>query len=1084
MTSTHPSQVLEQLNIAMEMVEEQMSSFMQAGSGWQLEENITLILECDSYNPIGGRSYLELPNDIANSKAVINVRNEDEQCFKWSILSALHPASHHAQRITKYKDYEEELNFSNINFPMTIDQLGKFETQNPEISVTIIGCEEKRGKKGKKSHLFPLRVPDIKKEKHITLLYWGKGKKYHYAWIKNLNRLLYSTKSHHAQTYFCERCFQGFIRKDLLEQHAENCSSVPIQRVQLFKEQITFKAWAKTEETLFRVYADFECILKECNEPAGESTTKIQQHLPCSVAWVLISDHPDVKNKSMMYRPTVMTTEDTIEELSDEVVDALMESLQELEKELLPYQEQVKPMQLTTEEEVEFQAATHCYMCEKEFQAKKKNYIKVRDHNHATGEYRGAAHSICNLEKKRSKHIPVFFHNLRGYDAHLIMRGIHRYAGRKQIKVIPNNMEKYVSFQLRSLRFLDSLQFLGPGASLDALSRNLTEFPHLTEQFPQVWEMNATNLPLLTQKGVYPYSYIKNFKVFEETTLPPKDAFYNDLTEEAISNEDYQHAEKVWSTFDCETMGDYHDLYLYTDIFLLADIFEAFRQVCLKQYSLDPAHYYTVPGLAWDAALKFTQIKLDTIADIDIHQFLEGGSRGGISMISHRFAQANNAYLAEYNPDKPSSYIIYTDANNLYGYAMVQSLPVSDFEWVINPKDVDVRLISDDASRGYILEVDLEYPAHLHDLHSDYPLAAEKKLITEEMLSPYQQKLKQDLGYKPAKVEKLVPNLWNKRNYIIHYRNLKQVLSLGMKLMKIHRVLTFKQQPWLKPYIELNTQLRTQAKSDFEKDFFKLMNNSVFGKTMEDVRKRVNIKLITNLKTYQKHGAKISYRRSEVFVNDEENDKYLVGLEAKRLTIKLDKPIYTGFTVLELSKELMYDFHYNHMMKKYGPEKAKLLFTDTDSLTYHITTPDVYQDMLQDQDLYDTSNYSKDHSLYSIQNKKVIGKFKDETGGHPIKEWIGLRPKMYSLKLMDDKEKKTGKGIKKSVLKKEIKHADYKDCLFNQQEYSHSMKTFRSQQHELYTVSQHKKSLSPFDDKRYILEDGFTTRAHGHYKNV
>ena len=966
---------------------------------------------------------------------------------------------------------------------MTIDQLPKFEKQNPSITVTVVGLEEKKGKKGKKSHLFPLRVPDKKQEHHITLLYWGKGAKYHYAWIKNLNRLLSSTKSHNAQTYFCDRCFQGFIRADLLEIHSENCENIPIQRVQLLKEKISFKAWAKTEETLFRVYADFECLLQECDESSGESTTKVQQHIPCSVAWVLISDHPDVTSRSMIYRPASMSTEESIEELSNQVVNALMGSLQALEKELLPYQEEVKPMQLSAKEEASFQAATQCYMCDKPFQAETKNWVKVRDHNHASGEYRGAAHAICNLNKKRSKHIPVFFHNLRSYDAHLIMRGIHRYAGRKQIKVIPNTMEKYVAFQLGSLRFLDSLQFLGPGASLDTLSKNLTEFPYLTEQFPQVWKMNAEDLPLLTQKGVYPYSYIKEFQVFEETSLPPKEAFFNDLLEEVISEEDYQHAEKVWSTFHCKTMGDYHDLYLYTDIFLLADIFEAFRQVCLKQYALDPAHYYTVPGLAWDAALKFTQVKLDTISDIDIHQFLERGSRGGISMISHRYAEANHPHLTDYNPDKPSRYIIYQDANNLYGYAMAQHLPVSDFQWVINPKDVDVRLIPDDDDMGYILEVDLEYPADLHDLHSDYPLAPEKMMITQDMLSPYQQQLKEDLGYKSAKVEKLVPNLRNKSKYILHYRNLKQVLSLGLKLTKIHRVLAFKQQAWLKPYIELNTQLRTQATSDFEKDFFKLMNNSVFGKTMEDVRKRVNIKLITSLKSYQKHVAKISYKRSQVFINDEENEEYLVGLEAKRLTITLDKPIYTGFTVLELSKHLMYEFHYNHMMKKYGPERAKLLFTDTDSLTYQVMTEDLYQDMKEDQDLYDTSNYPKDHFLFSNQNKKVIGKFKDETGGLPIKEWIGLRAKMYSMKLENDQEKKTGKGIKKNVLKKDIKHADYKDCLFFQQEYVHVMKSFQSQGHQLFTMSQVKKSLSPFDDKRYILEDGITSRAHGHVKN-
>lgn len=214
-------------------------------------------------------------------------------------------------------------------------------------------------------------------------------------------------------------------------------------------------------------------------------------------------------------------------------------------------------------------------------------------------------------------------------------------------------------------------------------------------------------------------------------------------------------------------------------------------------------------------------------------------------MISNRYAQANNKYLQDYDPEKPSICIIYKDGNNLYGHAMSQPLPVGDFKWKTDVEDFEVMTTADDADIGYILEVDLGYPEELHDLHSDYPLAPEKKKITHEMLARYQQKLKDQLGYKPAKVEKLVPNFWNKQKYVLHYWNLKRNLSLGMKLTKIHRVLQFKQEPWQKPNIELNTRLRAAATNDFEKDFFKLMNklmNSVFGKTMEDVRKRINIK--------------------------------------------------------------------------------------------------------------------------------------------------------------------------------------------------------------------------------------------------
>ena len=589
-------------------------------------------------------------------------------------------------------------------------------------------------------------------------------------------------------------------------------------------------------------------------------------------------------------------------------------------------------------------------------------------------------------------------------------------------------------------------------------------------------------MELLCQKGVYPYSHMKSFEAFEETCLPPKEAFHNDLTDEGITEESYQFAETVWTTINCQSLGEYHDVYLYQDIFLLADIFEQFRAVCLKNYELDPAHYYTVPGLAWDAALKFTQIKLDTLYDVEMHQFLEKGMRGGISMISTRYAKVNNPYLEDHNPEQPSSYILYKDANNLYGHYMVQPLPICDFKWVEDFTSLDVMSVADDGEMGYILEVDLEYPKELHDLYNDYPLAPEKMTIHPAMLSPYQQDLKQELQYKPAKVEKLLPNLWNKERYVVHYRNLKFYIEQGMKLTKIHRVLQFKQEAWLKPYIEKNTILRAAAVNGFEKDFFKLMNNSVFGKTMEDVRRRIDVKLMTTPSQFVKHASKVTYKHSVTFVNKEEKEEYLVGLEAQRTSVKLNKPIYTGFTVLELSKLHMYDYHYNHVMKKYGPQKAKLLFTDTDSLTYLIETKDVYQDIQEDQNLYDTSNYDKEHFLYSEMNKKV-GKFKDATAGDPVMEFVGLRAKMYSMVTRGGKDKKAGKGIKKSVLKKEVKHEDFKDCLMEKREYQHHMMGFRSHQHQIYTIKHTKKSLSPFDDKRFILGDGYTTRAHGHHLN-
>jgi hypothetical protein len=440
-------------------------------------------------------------------------------------------------------------------------------------------------------------------------------------------------------------------------------------------------------------------------------------------------------------------------------------------------------------------------------------------------------------------------------------------------------------------------------------------------------------------------------------------------------------------------MGDYHDLYVKSDVLLLANVFENFRNVCLKAYNLDPCHFYTSPGLAWQACLKMTEVELQLLTDPDMYLFIEEGLRGGISMISNRFSKANNPYVPDYDPDQDSSYLMYLDANNLYGWAMSQPLPTGEFDW-LNEQEIsnlDITQITDDSEEGYILEVDLKYPKELHDLHNDYPLAPEKMKICPEMLSPYCKQLSEDLKLGSVAVPKLVPNLSDKTKYIVHCRNLKLYLGLGMELTVIHRVLAFQQSPWLKAYIDFNTERRKHAANDFEKDFYKLMNNSVFGKTMEYLRKRVNVKLVNDKTKLTKLTARPSFDSFRIFSED------LAAVNMKKTKLYLNRPIYVGFTILDLSKVSMYQFHYEYMKQKYGAN-AKLLFTDTDSLCYEVKTHDIYQDILEDAELFDTSEYAQGHLLYSTRNKKVLGKMKDETHGIPIQEFVGLRPKMHSIR--------------------------------------------------------------------------------------
>ena len=542
-------------------------------------------------------------------------------------------------------------------------------------------------------------------------------------------------------------------------------------------------------------------------------------------------------------------------------------------------------------------------------------------------------------------------------------------------------MEKYMAFMLGNhLTFIDSFQFMS--SSLDKLVSNLPK--EALKYTSQIFKNKK--LDLMSQKGVYPYDFKDSFKKFNEK-LPPKEEFYSVLNDEHISDEDYKHAQNVWNAFSLDNMGNYHNLYLKSDILLLADVFENFRKTCLQYYKLDPCHYFTSPGFSWDAMLKMTNIKLELMTDIDMFQFIEKGMRGGISYIANRYGKANNKYMKSYNKKTPSKYIMYLDANNLYGWAMSQYLPTGGFRWMTEKQfnNIDLAKYKEDSDKGliHVLEVDLEYPQKLHNLHNDYPLGPEKIKVTKDMLSDYCQKIASKYNISTGLVHKLIPTLNNKEKYVLHYRNLQLYNDLGLKVTKVHRVLEFNQSAWLKQYIDFNTQKRTNAKNAFEKDFFKLMNNSVFGKTMENLRKRVDVRLVTDDKKLIKLASKPTYVRSKIF------NESLVAVHKIKETLTLNRPAYVGMCILDLSKTLMYDFHYNYIKKKYG-DKAKLLFTDTDSLTYEIEAEDVYQDFWYDRNKFDNSDYPEGSPYFNKTNKKVIGKFKDEAAGVPICEFVGL----------------------------------------------------------------------------------------------
>lgn len=1039
-----------------------LSSFEKKDSGWSLVKFNHLDVNVNKYNPLRGSSFIELPRDIINKKAVINVKNNDHECFRWAVLSGLYAPKSHCNRVSSYVLHKNKLNFENLTFPLKFGDIHKFEKMN-DISINVFGLEH-NPKSKKHDVIGPLHLTKLKKSTHLNLLYItkedGQG---HYCFIKSLSRLVSKqlTNAQHA-VHICDGCLTNFTSRDRLNKHQKNdcfhvCTNLPSEKEESrnwFNEyvpsnQVTFNNYERKLRVPFVVYADFEAFLnpvQSCsNDPETSSTTNIQKHEVYSFGYYIKCSYNDKLSVYRTYKGADCAQ--TFMKIIKKDLETICKSNSFAKN----------PVPLTNADNENILQSSFCYICER-----KLNDDFTISYNYHTGLYEGVAHKLCSEKYKPPNFVPVFFHNLSNYDSHFIVHGLGFEDG--DIELIPQNKEKYISFsktlkvndRVLKLRFVDSFKFMS--SSLDKLAKNLTtdQFYELKLNFPREEDFKR-----LIRKGIYPYEYMTSHDSLKVTSLPTQDKFYSSLIDSHISENDYQHAKDVWSHFQCQNMGDYSDLYLKTDVLLLADVFENFRNVCLKTYGLDPAHYYTVPGLSFHSMLRTTKINLELLTDIDKIAFIAKNIRGGISQCSNRHAKANNTFMEDYDPNTPSSFLMYLDANNLYGWAMSQCLPTGKFEWV----DIDTDFnVSDDAEYGFILEVDLEYPKELHDSHSDLPFCPENVCLGD------------------TKNKKLIPNLNNKYNYVIHYRNLKQCLKNGLRLIKIHRILKFNQSPWLKSYIDLNTRMRSLASSDFEKDFFKLMNNSVFGKTMENVMKRVNVKLLSHWENRGKCQGVQSLIAKPEFHSLSIFSESLAAVQLKKTRIFYNKPIYLGFCILDLSKTLMYQFHYNYMKCKYQ-ENLKLLYTDTDSLIYKIHTDNFYEDIKLDLHLhYDTSDYAPNNEYgLPLINKKRLGFFKDENNGKILKEFVGLRSKMYALDVQNSGIISKAKGINKCVTKK-LTLNDYKTCLFEKNIQHAQMMRFRSIKHVLFTQKVNKISLSYNDTKRYLLENTSDTLAWGHYK--
>ena len=515
------------------------------------------------YNPIRGSSYIKLPSWLSSRKAIISPKNEDSYCFKWAVIAALKwkDLDCHPEKVSKLRNYEGLLDWSGIRFPTPVKDIGMFEDNNG-IGVNVLGIEDKRVYILRKSSDYKIT---------INLMLISELNRKHYVVVKSLSKLLASSNSKNkGEQHFCKNCLHGFKTEASMVKHYGYCGNNDSVKIEMPKQTIVKYSSGQFEfKVPFIMYADFESLLAPIEGASGNpnisSTRRITDHVPCG--WCVYSKAEYGDSNIEQYRG-----EDCVKRFCEHIIS---EAKRFYKPDPLP----MKP--LTSDENRRHKSAKVCHICKEPFMDD-----KVRDHCHFTGLYRGAARSQCNIRYKVPGYIPVVFHNLSGYDAHLFIKQLSQYTD--DIKVIAKNTESYISFSIKvevrrwmegekhmELRFIDSAKFMN--SSLDSLVNNLRDGGH--KFFGVRYSKNKKEL--LVKKGIYPYKFMDGWDKMEYDRLPTKDKFYGNLNMKGVSDEDYEHACKVWKTFSIANMGEYHDLYLRTDTVLLADVFESFRKVCM-----------------------------------------------------------------------------------------------------------------------------------------------------------------------------------------------------------------------------------------------------------------------------------------------------------------------------------------------------------------------------------------------------------------------------------------------------------------------------------------------------------------------
>jgi len=1009
-----------------------------AGSGYTVKQIKHLEVRVSKVKHLAPASgFIPLPRWVKTKGAVVNVRSNRDDCFKLCILASFNKSNKHLVQLKNVQKYEKLFNFD-INFPAKLVDVKRFCALN-DVSINVYGILEE-------DEIYPIHICKEEKEQHFNLLYLSNNTAGHYCLITSLSRLLTKQLSKaHGRRYFCNRCLLRFYKQSTLDKHKSACGNEKLATLKLpeGKTYYKFDSFHACQKNLICITLDMESVLRPISTciPTLDKpfTTETQLHQPVSFGAYLVCEVSEEEAPSIPrgYFGALCRTEDELE-------NELFEYFYCLTLEVRELFDRNFAIDMSEEDERNFQAATECYICHKALEN-----VRVKDHNHYSRfqNYRGAAHPNCNLQNKRNKYIPVYVQSLASYDSHFLLQIFSRKA--KRLQIIPCTLEKYLSFSVWindfEVRFLDSYRLLG--TSLAEIREALPKEMYIETR--KAFDSSVHSL-LLT-KGPFPYNFLSDVSRLDHPTLPEKSWFDNDLNEQKISESEYKRAQDIWKACNCKTFADFLNVYQKSDTVQLMDCILYIRSLFWDKFLLEVSAFFSLPHLSISCMLKHTGVEIELMGEGMDEEFemVRRSAQGGYTLCGLRYVEA-----------KDNTEIFYTDACGLYSKIMwSMAMPLGDYEFVASDSQ-DWGLIDAMGDFGYFLEADFSFPPEKHDFFNCLPPIAERK---------------KPPGCSSAR---LINDLHPKKDFVLTLAHFQLVIKLGVKCDKISRVLRFRQSNYLAKYIEILSQWRREAKSNCESNFFKMSMNSLYGKFNEVLERRRVVKLVKD----EKQLAKLVVKGTFV-------DRHILNFRGVELAlvemckgvIKQTRPNIVGCQILSFSKVYMLNFWYNVLKPTFENKSLELVMMDTDSFLFKVESDTFHDDLLSIKEHFDFSNLDKSHKLYSNNNAKKLGFFKDESAGKRILAVCAPRTKCYSIRY-DDKELKKLKGVQKSFVKNHLHFEDYKKCVLENKTLYANFKNIISRQHTLYTVTVNKLALEATDRKRVILEDGVHTKAYGHHE--